>query len=402
RHINYHFTLLGEISDYLNNVFDNNVEVIDLDAENIDLGQFIKKIINFDITGVAILVSPENLSHSIKVAKILKQIYPKTKIIAYGHLAELLPNIFSKYDSFDAVHVNGDQETAIEKFFLYVSKKIKLEELSGINLLEKGKIIKTAKGEFLSEEKWGFTRINKLPVQDYCKIKEANRVIINLTRGCPFSCPHCLVHIIQGNKVRYRPIEKVKEYLQTIYPRFTHIKLWAANFTLNKKYVNDFCKMISENFPYLTWECATRVDLIDDEELIKKMKLSGCRQITLGIESIEEEDLSNINKNYNLKNLKKVIKLMQSNNMVIKACIMLGMPNQTKSSIIKTLDFLNDLKLKIRPTIYTPYQEMNENLSVEEIEMFNRKLFYVENKEITYRQYLQLLYNLNDYKNILK
>ncbi|HOV14314.1 MAG TPA: radical SAM protein, partial [Spirochaetota bacterium] len=33
--------------------------------------------------------------------------------------------------------------------------------------------------------------------------------LLSVTRGCPFSCPWCNIHTYQGNKTRFRPMEKV-------------------------------------------------------------------------------------------------------------------------------------------------------------------------------------------------
>ena len=39
RHINYHFTQLGEIVDYLENIFPEKIDILDADMENLDLLQ---------------------------------------------------------------------------------------------------------------------------------------------------------------------------------------------------------------------------------------------------------------------------------------------------------------------------------------------------------------------------
>ena len=45
---------------------------------------------------------------------------------------------------------------------------------------------------------------------------------------------------------------------------YKHIKIWSANFTLKKQYVYEFCDVMSK-YPDVTWECATRIDLLEDE-----------------------------------------------------------------------------------------------------------------------------------------
>ena len=48
---------------------------------------------------------------------------------------------------------------------------------------------------------------------------------------------------------------------------------------------------MKEKFPDMTWECATRIDLVKDEEMLKQMHEAGCTQISLGIESLNNDEL---------------------------------------------------------------------------------------------------------------
>lgn len=80
---------------------------------------------------------------------------------------------------------------------------------------------------------------------------------------------------------------------------------------------------------------------------------------------------------------------------------MLGIPHQNKESIINTFTFLENLNVEIRPTIYTPYQKMSNNMTIEQIENYNRKLFNSSVDGVTNLQLLKLVYYPNMYKEIL-
>lgn len=80
---------------------------------------------------------------------------------------------------------------------------------------------------------------------------------------------------------------------------------------------------------------------------------------------------------------------------------MFGVPNQTKESIKYTLDFLNKYKVTIRPTAYTPFYEMNKNMNIEEISHYDKRTYYEGIKNLSYGDFLKLIYNTKDYKLIL-
>lgn len=81
---------------------------------------------------------------------------------------------------------------------------------------------------------------------------------------------------------------------------------------------------------------------------------------------------------------------------------MFGVPNQTKESIAYTLDFLNKYEVNIRPTAYTPFYEMNHNMNEEQISKYDKRTYYEGIPNLSYRDFLKLIYDTKDYKTILK
>jgi anaerobic magnesium-protoporphyrin IX monomethyl ester cyclase len=99
----------------------------------------------------------------------------------------------------------------------------------------------------------------------------------------------------------------------------------------------------------------SRVDTVH-EELFRLMKSSGCHQISLGIESADEQILKNIRKNIDLDQARAAIALAKKVGIDVKVFIMLGNPGETEESLKKTLHFV----LETEPTavilsIATPY-----------------------------------------------
>ena len=88
--------------------------------------------------------------------------------------------------------------------------------------------------------------------------------------------------------------------------------------------------------------------------------------------------------------------------MIVKACIIIGIPGQTKNSLKKTLNTLEELGVIVRPMIYTKYQCLKSKMSIDEIESFNRKIFNDNDLDITNEQMARLLYHIDEYKNILQ
>ncbi|MBP3596289.1 MAG: radical SAM protein [Clostridia bacterium] len=400
KRINYHYTQFGEIVDYLDKFFPNQILGLDNDIQSIDVIEYIKKN---NIAKVLIQVNYENAINAFSICeKIKKQC--NIPILGYGSIALRFPDMFLN-SGFDVIHAQGDPEVCMRSFIKYYNTGENISELQKIIdggfIISNGKKILTNKGKYIHPDNWGVSRKEQIPVKEYDDIKKKERYVLNISRGCPFGCPHCLIQLTEGRKERRRSIENLKEAIEYIKNDYSHIKIWAANFTLDKKYVDSFCDMMISDFPEVTWECATRIDLVKEEDMLIKMHKSGCKQISLGIESLNNSELIGT-KDFKKLEIQQAILRIQNSGIQVKGCVMLGMPNQQKDSIINTLRFLKSNRVIIRPTIYTPYQELNENISLENLSQYNRKTLLNTNVSgVSPQQLLQLVENPYNYEQIL-
>ena len=73
------------------------------------------------------------------------------------------------------------------------------------------------------------------------------------------------------------------EYLKKNY-KLNIINFSADTFTVNKKWVMDFCREYRSRRIGLPWICNSRVDTLDYKTL-KEMKRAGCIWVSIGVES---------------------------------------------------------------------------------------------------------------------
>ena len=180
---------------------------------------------------------------------------------------------------------------------------------------------------------------------------------------------------------------------------------------INTEYTNSKSKIDILNKELV--ELSTSSSSFDADLSMKKLKLSKLNEkiydkqselinITTKVEQLNgKKNIISERKKYEVDNLEETIKRVQKYNIKIKACIMLGIPGQSRESIIKTFSFLNRLQVEVRPTIYTPYQQMNKNMTIDEIESYNRKLFHTEVEGVTHLELLKLVYEPRKFKEIL-
>ncbi len=400
-HVNapYHFVHVGEIVNYLERELKEKIDLLDIEAEEIQFQDIMQKLIKNKYKAFALYTNTENLQNTIKLLKIIKQVLPEAKTIVYGEMPIYLPKFFKKTKFNAIVSKQCDQEVAIADFFDYVSGKKDKNSLRGVIFIEERNLVPSEKGEYVKPEEWGFTDFKQVPIKKYFEMEGKEQVVVTLVRGCPYNCMYCNAVSYYGKKERRRPINSVINYINN--SPYNLYKFFAPNFTLDEKYALEFCEALISNKKKIKWSCTTRPDLVQNEELIKKMAESGCYKIAIGIESIEQEDLDSINKRYDRKNIIKGIELLKKYNIEYKALIMFGLPDQTKESIKYTLDFLNEKGVTIRPTAYTPFYEMNHNMNAEQISQYDKRTYYEGIQDLSYGDFLKLIYDTKQYKEIL-
>ena len=390
-HINYHYSDFGEIVDYLNNKLPEKVVALDQDISNENVIDFIKKD---RVSRVAMMVNFENVENAFNIANEIKTRLG-IPIMAYGNIPVKFPGLFVG-SGFDVIFNNGDYETSIQSFFESYPDGY---EMCGAIRIYGNYANYTSPGKIKSPNEWGYSKPNQVPVFEYDKKKGKNRYVLNISRGCPFGCEHCLIQTIEGLRERRRSVENVDRALADITQQYKHIKIWAANFTLNRKYVSDFCDVMNK-YPDVTWECATRIDLVQNDEMLEKMAKAGCKQISMGIESLNSGKFIE-SKQFSVKEVEDTIKRIQSHGIRVRGCIMLGIHGQTKQDIIDTLKFLKENNVSTRPTVFTPYHEI-VNPKIKDLKNYNRKTFennFIEG--VSPEQLVELTKRPFDYDEIL-
>ncbi|HJP17795.1 MAG TPA: radical SAM protein [Nitrospinota bacterium] len=175
------------------------------------------------------------------------------------------------------------------------------------------------------------------------------------TRGCPFLCTFCAAHFVVGRKVRKRSIENIFEEINFLYEKY-HIRefhLVDDNFTLNKKFVKNFCKKLLESNLDISWATpnGVRLDTLD-KECLEIMKESGLYLISVGIESGSDRVLKMTKKELTVKKILNGVSVIKESGIDIAGFFMFGYPGETIEEMKKTIELSLKLPL-IRANYFT-------------------------------------------------
>lgn len=170
------------------------------------------------------------------------------------------------------------------------------------------------------------------------------QAVVKVARGCPFHCFFCLATPVSGAKVRKRSPENIVAELKECVEKYNirNFLFWSDIFNLDREWTLELCKKIIESGLKITWSSNTRADTMDDE-MAKMMYKSGCRLVSIGVESGSQKMLDNIGKKITLDNIRNTVKILKKNKIKIYNYFVIGLPWETEETVEETIKFAIEL-----------------------------------------------------------
>jgi|TARA_B100001964_G_scaffold245829_1_gene337072 radical SAM superfamily enzyme YgiQ (UPF0313 family) len=349
----------------------HKVKIVDLYLEQhkgteLDLDK-IKQIINQynpSIVGYGGIAT--SYGRTKKLSAYLKTHYPHITQIVGGALSSVYELLLKK-TSVDVVF-HGEAEVSLPEFLERVNKKESFYKVQGISYLQNGKVVRNPPAEqikdidiiplpayhlvdiptYLSPIK-GWIDIHKLQLKSPHYANLANKIgdkdyyISMVTaRGCTNRCSFCYRHVkgVRQNSVDY--VIKHIEYLKKNY-RIKGFKFNDELFNSNRDWVMELCDAIEKNNPDICYIVGgARVDKID-EEMLYRLKDTGCIAINYGQESGSDKILKEYRKGVTRQKNVEITNLTNKIGVFNVVQLVIGSPGETTDTIFETIQFLKEV-----------------------------------------------------------
>jgi radical SAM superfamily enzyme YgiQ (UPF0313 family) len=165
-------------------------------------------------------------------------------------------------------------------------------------------------------------------------------------RGCSMDCSYCSTALIEGKVMRKRDpahvVEMLSEYLAA---GFDHFFFVDNVFNLPLSYAKSFCDRIIEEGLNISWRCILYPWKVD-EELVEKMALAGCREVSMGFESGSTQILENMNKRFHPEEVRKISEMLKKCNIKRMGFLLLGGPGENRETVQESLEYADSLDLE--------------------------------------------------------
>lgn len=340
----------------------NNIDVDVLDASALELSydEIGEEILKRKPDIVSISALTPTIGVALDSADKIKQVKPDTIVVLGGYHPTFEFESVLTEPSVDVV-VRGEGEYTFLELVRSIENNGDLAEVEGLAFYDENdaSLVVTPDRPIIQDlDELPFPAFHLFPMEKYKILNiTTNVATIITTRGCPMHCSFCSSAALHGHKLRRRSYENVVDEIELRLKEqnIDTIAFMDDTFTLNKRFVKDFCAEIKRRNLKFWWGCTSRVDTLD-EDLLQTMKDAGCITVFIGVESADQQMLEKMNKNITVSKTENAFRLLRKVGIRSIASCVIGMPEDTRESINKTIEFVK--KLNPNYALYslaTPY-----------------------------------------------
>jgi radical SAM superfamily enzyme YgiQ (UPF0313 family) len=171
--------------------------------------------------------------------------------------------------------------------------------------------------------------------------------LIESGRGCHFKCDFCAVQTVFNASQTRRPIDRI---LAEIEPLKCERKLFFFvddNITSNLASAKEFFRAL---IPLrIRWVSQSSINAAHDEEFLELLARSGCQGVLIGFESLNLENLKDMNKSFNMMRggFEKALANLRRHRIRVYGTFIFGYDRDTPESFGATVKFAKEQALYI-------------------------------------------------------
>ncbi len=286
-----------------------------------------------------------------RLGRILKDIFPRTRIIAGGPYITL-NHSFAKNDWLDFA-IAGEGEDAIVELAESLQNQTDYRKIKNLIYREGGEI-------FVNELRQLRENLDELPLPDRRKyLKYPSFMSLSVKRfisgrGCPYSCTFCFTRKLRdlyrdkGRYIRKHSAERVCEEINIMRRDAVIRRVHFSDdiFLTDRKWLEEFYDIYPERVG-LPFQCNLTANIID-EETIRLLSECGLKGVGIGLESGVERIRSRIlGKRFTNEEIENVSDILHRYKVEIYTYNMIALPDETIDDAIETLNLNRRMNVRI-------------------------------------------------------
>ncbi len=205
-------------------------------------------------------------------------------------------------------------------------------------------------GKIYRSSGWADVKKTPVPLWELVKINKYSSMNVQFSRGCPYDCEFCDITVLYGRVPRTKTASQLIGELDALVERG-----WTRQvFLVDDNFIGNKTLLKREILPALIrWRASHKhpfsfntevsLNLSDDEELMDLMYQAGFTEVFVGIESPNEESLTECKKIPNVRrDLLSSVRLLQTKGFQVQGGFILGFDSDSEAIFQRMIDFIQE------------------------------------------------------------
>ncbi|MBF0269677.1 MAG: radical SAM protein [Alphaproteobacteria bacterium] len=347
---------------------DHVIHILDANADALTPGQFEAAVRDWqpDVVGVSVLANEFAVTGHV-ACSCVKNVSKTIVTVLGGVYPTSRPADAIKDSHVDFVAI-GEGEYLFPQLLDHLAGKAPLPD-KGLAYLKDGRAVVQERAPFIQDldaipyPAYDLIDFNRYATKVYKYIVDAPRALpyakLVTSRGCPIGCTFCQVETISGKMTRYQSPARVVDEMEWLVGTYgvKAFEFLDDNFLGHRgRALAIFNEMIRRQLP-VVWNAMNVSAFYLSEEMLEVMRASGCRYVSIAVESGVQRVLKEIiRKPIDLAHVKRLIAKAKSLGMDTSTLWVIGSPGETWDEIRTTLTVAEEIDAHyVKINLATPY-----------------------------------------------
>ena len=200
-----------------------------------------------------------------------------------------------------------------------------------------------------------------IPRYDLLDPDRYNRLTVQTQRGCPWRCEFCASSVLLSPRYKLKPPQKVGAEIRAmkeIWPQ-PFVELADDNTFVVKKRSYELAEVIGHEGVH--WFTETDISMAEDPHLLSLLQQAGCREVLIGLESVNADALDGLETKRNwkydqLSRYRDAVLTIQGHGIAVNTCFVLGLDGDGPEIFDAVAEFVDETNpFDVQITVLTPF-----------------------------------------------
>jgi len=174
--------------------------------------------------------------------------------------------------------------------------------------------------------------------------REGGMVNLQTKRGCPFSCSYCTYPLLEGRRIRLRPVPEILVEIRDLVDVHGVSYLYFVDdiFNYPPEFAEELCRALARERLPVNWAAFINPDFLPPS-LLEAMQAAGCDALEFGTDAGTPLMLYNLGKSFTVEKVREASRRCREAGVDFAHYILFGGPGETAATIRETFALMDEL-----------------------------------------------------------